>query len=74
MLHIATEHQLADFLTKHLRGPAHSKAKILVLGGWPLQRNKGERVHIVELLDSFVGKHNFRTHHTKIVIGDIECD
>ena len=48
MLHIATEDQLADFLTKHLRGPAHSKSKNLVLGGWPLERNKGERVHIVD--------------------------
>jgi hypothetical protein len=77
MLHIATEDQLADFLTKHLRGPAHSKATTLILGGWPLGRNKGEKVHVVELLDDylFLEKHASTTKHTKyMVIGDIECD
>ena len=33
MLHIATADQLADFLTKHLRGPAHIKARDIILGG-----------------------------------------
>jgi hypothetical protein len=73
MLHIATEEQLADFLTKHLRKPAHIKARDTILGGRPLGRNKGETVNIVANLDIFLGKHTFSTKHTMIEIGDIDC-
>ena len=74
MLHIATVDQLADFLTKHLRGPANIKAKNLVLGGWPFERNKGEKANvIVELLESFEGKHTAKTYYTHMMMGDIEC-
>ena len=38
MLHVTTANQLADFLTKHLRAPAHKLARDIVLGGAPLPK------------------------------------
>ena len=33
----------------------------------------GEKFHIVELVESFEGKHTARTYYTHMMMGDIEC-
>jgi hypothetical protein len=52
MLHVATANQLADFMTKHLRAPAHKLARDIILGGLPLPKEGHagrEMVGIVQL-------------------------
>jgi hypothetical protein len=73
MLHIDTEDQLADFLTKHLRKPAHVKARDLILGGRPLGRNKGEKVNFVATRLENSVEHIFSNQNTMIILGDIDC-
>ena len=74
MQHIATAEQLADFLTKLLRGPAHKTARDVILGGWPLDRNKGEIVNSVANLEKFLGKHTSSAKNIiLIVLGDLDC-
>ena len=74
MLHIPTDEQLADFLTKHLRAPQHTKATGLVLGGRPLGRNKGESVKFVAKLSEFLDdERTNHTYHKMFVVGGVEC-
>jgi hypothetical protein len=74
MLHIPTDEQLADFLTKHLRTPQHTKATGLVLGGRPLGRNKGESVKFVAKLSEFLDdERTNHTYHKMFVVGGVDC-
>ena len=74
MMHIPTDEQLADFLTKHLRAPQHTKATGLVLGGRPLGRNKGESVKFVAKLSEFLDDERTQnTYHKMFMVGGVDC-
>jgi hypothetical protein len=72
MLHIGTAHQLADFLTKHLRAPAHIKVRDIVLGGLPLPR-EGHDVEQVNVMWTYSGDKCFDTKDTMMEWWDVEC-
>ena len=71
MHHIATVNQLADFMTKHLRGPAHIKARDIILGGHPLPQEGHAKAQTAK-----VARHKDRCFQLRInrrVMGGVEC-
>jgi hypothetical protein len=67
MLHVATAHQLAVFMTKHLRAPAHILATDIVLGGFPLPKEGHVIQGKINLLKTSIPKNSM------LELGDIEC-
>jgi hypothetical protein len=64
MRHVTTVNQLADFMTKHLRAPAHKAARDIVLGGAPLPKQGHSNNKVVGCVKFW---QSFKT------FGDIDC-
>jgi transposase InsO family protein len=67
MLHVATVNQLADFLTKHLRAPAHILVTDIILSGMPLPQVGHSFLEIVNCV-KFLNRKN-----SMFFMGDQEC-
>jgi transposase InsO family protein len=73
MLYVATANQLADFMTKHLRGPAHIKARDIILGGLPLPQEGHDRGMVVNFALAKQKERCFRLRTGMREMGGIEC-
>ena len=67
MLHVATAHQMANFMTKHLRTPAQILATDIVLGGFPLPKEGHNIQEKINFVKTSIPKSGM------LELGDIEC-